>query len=194
MHRWLVCLFFSFAAVCFGELRNFEKNGISYEWEADPDFYLCKMFFSDAFITSYSQIPLEDLGFYGRASMVQKISDAFDEFYLQFKSGQSGLHWLTAKEGGLPVGMMVVDLSKFPEEAYIAQMAVEKMHQRQGIASAMVSALMEQLPEAARFVVITRKANGTARAFYSGFGFKDSAYIHEGYSPEWYAGYEYCPK
>lgn len=194
MRRWLACLFLLFTAAGFSELRNFEKNGISYEWEEDPDFYLCKMFFSDAFITSYSQVPLEDLGFYGRASMVQKISDAFDEFYLKFKSGQSNLRWLTAKEGGVPVGALVADLSKFPKEVYIAQMAVETMHQRQGIATAMVSALLEQLPETNRFVVITRKANRTARAFYTAFGFKDSDYTHEGYSPDWYAGYEYSPK
>ena len=194
MKRWLACLCLFFAAAGFGELRNFEKNGISYEWEEDPDFYLCKMLFSDAFIHSYSQVPLEELGFYGRASMVQKISDAFDAFYLEFKSGQSGLRWLTAKEGGVPVGVIVADLSKFPEEIYIAEMAVETMHQRQGIATAMVSALLEQFPEAARFTVITRKANRTARAFYSAFGFIESGYTHEGYSPEWYAGYEYSPK
>lgn len=194
MRGSLVCLFLSLFAACFGELRNFEKNGISYEWEEDPDFYLCKMFFSDAFITSYSQVPLEDLGFYGRASMVQKISDVYDEIYLQLTSGQSGVHWLTAKEGGIPIGMLAADLSKLPEEVYLSLLAVEKMHQRQGIASAMVSALLEQLSEAERFTVVTRKANGTARAFYRALGFSECSYTHEGYSPDWYAGYEYSPK
>lgn len=173
-----------------GEIHNFKIDPISYEWESEPDFGQCKNLFLDAFIKCYDPIPVEVLRKASRPAMIQWLSDAFDEDYAAQVAPGSTKLWLTAKEEDRAVGFLQIDLEKSPDEVYLALMAVDPNHQREGIARAMVTSLLEQLPDTNRFVVITRIANEEARQFYAALGFVESSYIHEGYSRDLYIGYE----
>ena len=190
MFKQLLAIFFAAATLGFGELHNFKVDSISYEWEAEPDFYQCKKVFMEAFIKCYDPIPLEVLRKHSRAEMIQWLSDVYDEIYTDYQNKGANHRWLSAKIDGNAVGCLLIDLEKFPEEVYLAEMAVDPEHQRKGIATSLISSLLDQLPETKRFVVITRKANEEAKALYHALGFIDSPYIHEGYSPELYCGFE----
>jgi ribosomal protein S18 acetylase RimI-like enzyme len=187
MFKHLLAVFFTAVSLLYGELHNFQLNSVSYEWEAEPNFSECKNVFMEAFIKCYDPIPLEVLNKPSRAAMIQWLSDTYDEIYTE-RSPSS--RWLTAKIDERAVGCLVIDLEKYPEEIYLAQMAVDPAHQRQGIATTMILNFCEQLPETKRVVVITRKANSEAIELYHALGFADSSYIHEGYSAEIYCGFE----
>ena len=186
----LIFVFFAAAVALYGDLHDFASRGISYEWEASPD-PLCKKVGVDAFIKCYDPIPVEVLGQTSREGMIQWLDVAFDEIYTNFLHAGERARWLTAKERGVPVGFLMIEMDHFPEEVYLAQMAVDPAYQRRGIATTMIFSLLDQLPETKKLVVITRKANEEAKALYRALGFTDSTYMHEGYSPQLYAGFEY---
>jgi len=82
-------------------------------------------------------------------------------------------------------------LAKYPEEIYLAQLALDPLYQRQGVASTMVRSLFDQFSECGKFVVITRCANQGAKEFYHSLDFAPSSYMHEDYNQELYTGLEY---
>jgi ribosomal protein S18 acetylase RimI-like enzyme len=169
----------------------FQVGSIAYEWEEKPDFYDCKRVFVEAFTKCYDSIPLDVLHQPSRSMMVQWLGDAFDGFYTTFEKGESDLYWLVAKENKEVTGFLVINLDKLPEEIYLAQMAIDPSYQRLGIATNLVKCLLDQFPEAKRLVVITRIANEEAKNFYQAMGFVKSDYMHEGYSREFFTGFEY---
>ncbi len=184
-------LFLSFIAeISYGEQHDFQKNGIAYVWEDEPSCPESKKVFLDAFVKCYSKVPLDVLGKPSREAMVQWLDGAFDKIYDKYKSSQSSL-WLSAKANDIIVGFLIIDTAKYPEEIYLAQLAIDPPYQRQGIASSIIRSLFDQFSECNRFVVITRRANEEAKALYSALGFSPSSYMHEGYSPEIYTGFEY---
>jgi len=85
-------------------------------------------------------------------------------------------------------------MAKYPEEIYLAQLAIATAYQRRGIASSMIRSLFDQFSECDKYVVITRCANEEAKGFYNALGFAPSSYMHEGYSRELYTGFEYINK
>jgi ribosomal protein S18 acetylase RimI-like enzyme len=178
---------FTFLIAAFSIFGNFEQEGISYEWEITPSFAEAKTATTNAILTAYDPIPLEVLGLSSRAELIQYISDDFDKIYADTQKGGSLLRWLMAKDQGAVVGYLLIDLKKFPEEIYLAEMVVDPSHQRRGIASAMVSSLFGKCK---KLVVITRKANDAAKGLYRTLGFTESSYMHEGYSEELYCGFE----
>lgn len=191
MFKQLFAVFLSFAALAYGTPHNFQVGSLSYEWEAEPDFDRCKQVFVAAFTKCYDSIPLEVLEQPSRPMMVEWLGNCFDEFYTNFEKGDSGLCWLVAKEEQEVAGFLVINVDKHPEEIYLAYMAVDPSHQRQGIATNLVTCLWDQFPEAKRFVVITRIANVEAINFYQSLGFVKSSYMHEGYTREFWMGFEY---
>lgn len=188
MFKQLLAVFLSFRALACGTPHNFQIGPLSYEWEEKPDFCSCKRVFVDAFTKCYGSIPLEVLHQTSRPLMVEWLENSFDEFYTK---EDSNLCWLVAKENKEVTGFLVIDLRKLPEEIYLAQMAIDPSHQRQGIATNLVTCLLDQYPEAKRLVVITRIANEEVKRFYQNLGFAKSDYVHEGYSREFYIGFEF---
>lgn len=191
MFKQLIAVFLCCTAFVYGTPHNFQMGTLSYEWEVEPDFYGCRQVFVAAFTKCYDSIPLEILHQPSRPSMVLWLESCFDEFYTSFEKGDSNLCWLVAKEGQEVAGFLVINLDKHPEEIYLAQMAIDPSHQRQGIATNLVTCLLEQFPETKRLVVITRIANEEAKNFYQAMGFEKSDYMHEGYSREFFTGFEY---
>lgn len=186
----LLVLFGSIPGVSHGEHHDFQKNGIAYVWESEPNCFEHKKVFLDAFVKCYNQVPLVVLKQPSREAMVQWLDDAFDEIYGDYNNSKSSL-WLSAKTNDEVVGFLVIDIANYPEEIYLAQLAIDPAYQGQGIASSMIRSLFDQFSECGRFVVITRDANEEAKGLYNSLGFSPSSYMHEGYSQEIYIGLEY---
>lgn len=178
------------AGISYGEQHDFQKNGIEYIWEIEPNYFESKKVFLDAFVKCYGQVSLDVLRKPSREAMVQWLDEAFEETYADYKSSKTSL-WLSAKADNKIVGFLIIDTAKYPREIYLAQLAIEPSYQRQGIASSMIRSLFDQFSECVRFVVITRRANEEAKELYHSLGFSPSSYMHEGYSRELYTGFEY---
>lgn len=185
-----IILFGSISQMSYGEQHDFQKNGITYAWENEPNYSESKKVFLDAFVKCYGQIPLDVLRKPSREAMTQWLDDYFEEFYVDYESSKSSL-WLSAKANDKIVGFLVIDIAKYPEEIYLAQLAIDPAYQKRGIASSMIRNLFDQFSECARFVLITRCANEEARGLYKTLGFTPSSYMHEGYSREFFTGFEY---
>ncbi len=187
-------LFFgSISGISYAEQHDFQKNGIIYVWEQDPNCFEFKKVYLDAFVKCYDQVPLSVLRKSSREEMGQWLADAFEEFYVDSKSSKNNL-WLSAKADGKVVGFLVINVAKYPEEIYLAQLAIDPAYQRRGIGSSMIRGLFDQFSECDKFVVITRCANEEAKGLYNALGFTPSSYMHEGYSRELYTGFEYIKK
>jgi len=185
-----VILFGSIPGISYGDKHNFQKNGIAYVWESEPNYLESKKVFLDAFVKCYGQVPLDVLRKSSREEMVQWLDDAFEGIYVDYKNPKNNL-WLSAKADDKVVGFLIIDMAKYPEEIYLAQLAIDPAYQGQGIASSMIRSLFDQFLECVRFVVITRYANEEAKGLYNALGFAPSSYMHEGYSRELFIGFEY---
>lgn len=186
----LILLLNGITGISCGEQHDFQKNGIEYVWEIEPNRFESKKVFLDAFIKCYGQVPLSVLRKSSREEMVQWLNDAFEEIYIDYRNSKSSL-WLSAKADDKIVGFLIIEIVKYPEEIYLAQLAIDPTYQGQGIASSMICSLFGQFSKCNRFVVITRCAIEEAKGLYESLGFVPSSYMHEGYSQELYTGFEY---
>ncbi len=180
----------SIPGISYGEQQDFQKNGIAYVWDHEPSYLESKKVFLDAFVKCYNPIPLHVLRKSSREEMVQWLDYAFEETYVDYKNSKNSL-WLSAKVHDKVVGCLIIDIAKYPEEMYLAQLAIDPAYQGRGIASSMIRSLFDQFSDCSRFVVITRCANEEAKGLYNALGFTSSSYMHEGYSRELYTGFEY---
>lgn len=178
------------SGVSFGQQHNFVNNDITYIWENEPNLIQSKKVFVDAFVKCYEQIPLDILRMSTREEMVNWIDEVFETLYTDYKNSKYQL-WISAKAKDKIVGFLIIDIAKYPEEIYLAQLAVTPEYQGRGIASSMIRSLFDQFSECSKFVVITRHANEEAKALYNALGFTASSYMHEGYSAELFTGFEY---
>ncbi|MBS0584846.1 MAG: GNAT family N-acetyltransferase [Verrucomicrobia bacterium] len=185
-----IVLFGSISGISYRMECDFQENGIVYVWENQPNYLASKRVFCDAFVKCYDQVPLDVLRKSSREEMVEWLDDAFEEIYADYKKSKNSL-WLSAKVGDKVAGCLIIDIAKYPEEIYLAELAVDPVYQRQGIASSMIRRVFDQFSECGRFVVITRCANEEAKGLYNALGFAPSSYMHEGYSRELYTGFEY---
>ncbi|MBS0584693.1 MAG: GNAT family N-acetyltransferase [Verrucomicrobia bacterium] len=170
------------------EVEKDAVTAVTYVWEDEPDYVTSKKIFVEAFGTYYSQIPLEVLRQPSREAMREWLENAFEEFYTG--SDKNSL-WLAAKIENKMIGFLVVDVEKFPEQIYLQQLAVDPSYQRRGVASSLIRGLFKEFRDCSHFVVVTRHANEKAKKLYLSLGFSPASYMHEGYSPELYTGFEY---
>ena len=96
------------------------------------------------------------------------------------------------------VGVVFFEKVKSAKNAvYIRQTAVQIEMQKKGIGGHLVFSIREDgslLPDTKTLFVIVRYVNKSAIAFYKSLGFESSSYMHEGYSTEKYAGFEWHAK
>jgi ribosomal protein S18 acetylase RimI-like enzyme len=169
---------------------DFQKNGIDYVWESEPNHSESKRVFLNAFIKCYDQVPLDALRQPSREAVAQWLDNAFEITYADYKNSNSRL-WISAKANDRVVGFLVIDTEKHPEKIYLAVLAIDPAYQGRGIASSMIRSLFSQFPECKKFVVNTRHINEESKKLYLSLGFVASSYMHEGHNPELYAGFEY---
>ncbi|MFN0065414.1 MAG: GNAT family N-acetyltransferase [Chlamydiales bacterium] len=190
MFKYFIAPFLLLCGIFYGEPHNFEKNRIAYLWQSAPNYIDSKRVFVEAFVKCYSKIPLDVLGESSREEIVEQLNLGFEKIYVECTESKNFL-WLSAEIENRVVGFIVIELTKYPEEIYLAVLAIDPAYQRRGIASSMVHSLVEQFADCGRFVVITRKANEEAMHLYRFLGFVPSSYMHEGYNRELYTGFCY---
>ena len=118
------------------------------------------------------------------------LNKAFDCEVEDLNGETTKVYFLSAVKNGKVVGF-----ASFNQEGndaiYVRQMSVDPDYWRQGIAKALVFKAQEVLPQARKYVLMTRLVNTTAIGFYKALGFTQTSYLHDGLDPKLYVGYEY---
>ena len=186
MKRFALLLLVVFQTAWGLSLQDRQTGNISYMWDRIADFEAASELFMESFLAAYDPIPLETLGVESKEAFLQEVIDEeLELFFLDPK-----VHWLLAKEEGKVVGLLILDLSEYPKEVYGRQMAIHPDYLRHSVGTEMAKVAQANLPDANRIVAITRVFNTTSMVFFESLGFKRCAYMHEGYDPARYVGYE----
>ena len=186
----LIALLSTVSGISYEKPCDFQKNGIDYVWESEPNYPESKSVFLNAFAKCYDQVPLDALKQPSREAMIQWLDNVYEITYADYKNSKSRL-WISAKANDKIIGFLVIDTKKNPEEIYLSLLAVDPAYQGRGIASSMIRSLFSQFPECEKFVVNTRHINEESKRLYLSLGFVASSYMHEGHNPELYVGFEY---
>lgn len=150
------------------------------------DLMRCEEIFIKAFDKAYEEFTPEQLGVKDKLVFLK---EAFADVYDDFASGSQKI--IVAKCEGKIIGLAGFKETENSGEIYISQLAVDPAHWQQGIGKYLVFSSKEHFSGLKSLVVIQRKINVIARNFYKELGFKESTYMHSGYNPERYIGYEW---
>lgn len=165
---------------------KFDKNPtIILEWLKQGDLKEEEAVFAKSFAVAYNILPEDTDRFLISAQ------EAFKQEVLDFNNPSKKIYCVNAKKDGTVVGFMTFENTQKQHEVYIRQMAVDPSMWGKGIGTTLMSSIFDKLPDTQRIVLVTRKVNTGAQAFYKKLGFKASEYTHEGLSPERYMGFEY---
>ncbi|MCB1083036.1 MAG: GNAT family N-acetyltransferase [Simkania sp.] len=186
MKKIALLLLLAFQVAWGVNLQDHQEGNISYEWNHLPDFEAARELFIKSFLVAYGPVPLEKIGVENKETFLE---EAIDEELLLFFQGEP-VHWLIAKEEGKVIGLLILDLTHYPEEVYGRQMAIHPDYLRHSIGTGMAKVAHANLPESRRIVAITRVFNTASMTFFESLGFKRCTYMHEGYDPSRYVGYE----
>jgi ribosomal protein S18 acetylase RimI-like enzyme len=156
-------------------------------WERNPDPVAFERIVVDAVYECYKQIPRSVLQIDASTDMRKWIAETWLNILEDLKN--PNIHLLVAKKGMAPLGYAFFDLSDYPRQVYIGELAVDPQFKRQGIAKELVQSVLWQLPEVEKVYVITRKANFQACGFYKALGFVPSSYIKDDYDKALFTGF-----
>lgn len=145
----------------------------------------CEKVFIKAFSEAYAEFSAETLAV---ADKEQFLKSAFADLYDEFKLGHQKI--VLAKINNKIVGLVGFKNSEQEGQIYISYLAVDPEFWHQGIGKQLVWTVFDLFDNVQSLVVVTRRINNSARLFYSGLGFQESTYMHPGYNPEKYIGYE----
>lgn len=180
-----ICPFISL----FGDV-NPPKEDLVFQWQSHPHFDSSKRIFVDAFYKCYDTLSLDVLHKESKEELIHWLEDTFDETYVEHEKNVH-LRWLAGIINSKTVGFIIVDTLNLPDEIYLVQFAVDPPYQRSGLGTKFINEIIRQFPGCKKLSVVTRRANYESVNFYNKFGFLQSAYAHEGYSPEIYQGFEF---
>lgn len=148
----------------------------------------CKRVFLDAFLDAYQNVSCQELGVEDKVTFLE---EAFASVHQEFECNRSNV--CLARVNGKVVGIMSVSLSE-ENSIYLSQLAVHPSYQRCGIGSRLVTSILQKFPDRNTIYLVIRLCNSKGRAFYEKFGFRLSPYMHVGYTPARYVGYEFQRK
>jgi ribosomal protein S18 acetylase RimI-like enzyme len=146
----------------------------------------CEAIFINAFSKAYEDFTPEQLGVKDKLLFLK---EAFADVYDDLQMGLQKL--LVAKIEEKVVGFVGFKKTEKPHQIYISQLAVDPEHSRKGIGTHLVFSVFDHFEDTENLVVIPRRINLIAKQFYSKLGFVESSYMHPGYSPQKYVGYEW---
>lgn len=121
------------------------------------------------------------------------LREAFDEEVKDLADPQKDVYFVSASIDGKVVGWASFN-PEGKDEIYIRHMVVDPEYQNRGIGKMLIFKSFEQLPQAKKIVLVTRRINKGALAFYRALGFQEASYTHEGLDPKLWVGYEYILK
>ena len=126
-----------------------------------------------------------------RGSLEKWTSDYIEDLSKNLEQPDCSLQIVTARKGEIPVGFAIFEMKTYPTSVYLSELIVDPNFQRMGIGKNLVFSVLRRLPELEKIVLVTRKVNFQANAFYPAIGFTSSNYTHVGYDPEVYGSFEF---
>lgn len=181
---FVICQFQS--ATSFSEFTTTSGKIASLELCQKDDLKICEEIFIRSFSKAYEKLTPEQLG----VKNVQTfLKEAFADVYDDFQTGHQKL--VIAKIDGKIVGFAGFKPAEEPNQIYITQLSVDTDYWHQGIGKQLVFSALDLYENTEKLVVIARKLNTVAQQFYEKLGFVKSPYMHPGYSPAKYTGYEW---
>ncbi|MCH9621639.1 MAG: hypothetical protein S4CHLAM20_10640 [Chlamydiia bacterium] len=197
MHKNLFLAFSSFfitiSNTILGTNDTFNIENLQFVWEKTPNFYKSKKVFLDAFTKCYDTIDLKKLKKSSKEELYLWLDETFNNTFEDYQNNEEQL-WLTIKLANHNIGFLIINISKYPDEIYLEQFAVNPKFQRKQIGTSIIDSLVEQFPECKKLAVVTRWVNYQSVNFYKKYGFVESSYTHPGLDPKLYGGFEFIPK
>jgi ribosomal protein S18 acetylase RimI-like enzyme len=192
MHQ-KICLFLFLILGCLPgyswEFLDRSGEPVQLELCSQKDLIECEEVFVQAFTEAYKDFSLEQLGIQDKLVFLH---EAFADVYDDVQLGLQKL--VVAKKEGKIIGFSGFKKTEKPNQIYISQLAIDPEHWKQGIGRQLVFSVFYLYENVESLVVIPRRINTVARGFYQKIGFSESSYMHPGYNPEKYMGYEWTLK
>jgi ribosomal protein S18 acetylase RimI-like enzyme len=159
---------------------------IELDWIEQHDLRQEEEVFINAFMEAYKDFSNEQLGIVDKYTFLK---NAFQDVVEDHEKGDGYL--LSAKLDGKVIGFAGFKETEQENEVYISQLAVDPRYWQLGVGKELVFSIFTIKKDTARLVVIPRRINEVARQFYAHLGFTVSEYMHPGYNPQKYVGYEW---
>lgn len=187
-----LCLSLLIIFQAYGSWECTDKHGESstFAWGSAQDLPAEKELFCKALLEIYKELSLEELGL--TCDKREFAEDAFADLEKEFLEGTTKI--FTVKKQDKLVGFIAFYPTDTPNQIYFSQMSIDPSYWRRGLGRNLISFLLREFPETDHFVLITRKINTVARQFWKSLGFTECSYMHNGYDPEKYIGYELHPR
>jgi len=181
-----VFLFFISSAYCSWTFKDRQGNKITIDPIGQSDLKEEEEIFITAFLEAYKDFSPEQLGVKDKLQFLQ---DAFADVKEDFAIGKNLA--FSAKKEGKVIGFVCFKPTEVKGQVYIAQLAVSPFYWQNGVGKELVFFVLKAIPETNHLVVIPRQLNEIARKFYEHLKFKVCDYMHPGYDPNKYIGYEW---
>lgn len=175
-------------------------EGVTYEWKNSLDEEAFKRISVEAVYQCYKDIPTEELlaGSFKidesiglKGSLEKWTDDYIQELSQNLEQPNCSLQIVTAWKEEIPVGFAIFEMKTYPTSVYLSELLVDPNSQRNSVGKNLVFSVLRRFPELEKIVLVTRKANFQATAFYPAIGFASSDYMHLGYDPEIYKSFEF---
>ncbi len=163
------------------------QDEVEYTWVASGKLAEERQVFLKAFKKAYELLTLEQLGV---DNLDAFLNGVFDDEVNDLANKALKVCFVTARKKGKVVGFASFNLEG-NDTIYVRLMAVDQDYWRQGIGKALIFKAREVIPQARKYILMTRQVNTTAIEFYKKLGFKETTYLHAGLDPKKYVGYEY---
>lgn len=143
--------------------------------------------FMKSFSEAYKNIPLAVLG---AVNLENFLNEAFAQEESIIKKGDRPGYFLIIAH----CNEKLTGFASFDTEEdhcyYIRELSMHPDFQRSGIGQQLIFSVKMLDDQVRGLRLVTRRANIQARNFYKKIGFIESSYIHEGFDPAKYVGYE----
>ncbi len=187
-------IFFSFLILNgFSQIYSYSQEFISNSGKTislmscqTEDLNECSKIFTDSFLHAYKDFTSQLLGVQDKRLFLE---EDFLHASHDFQMGKQKI--IVAKIENKIIGLAGFKEAEKPGQIYITLLTVAPAHWKEGIGKQLVFSAFDIFENVKELVVITRKVNEGARNFYLKLGFNASPYMHPGYSPEKYIGYEW---
>ncbi len=172
----------------YAEWRFIDKTGDEVELEeiASSNLYEEREVFIRSFGTAYFSFTENDLGI---ANKTLFLNEAFENLEKDYATHSITL--IAAKKNNKIIGIAGFKNAEEPGTVYVAQLAVDPHEWQRGIGRHLIFSILDLDPQITHLVAITRKINCISRTFFDRIGFTPSPYMHAGYDPNKYIGYEW---
>ncbi|MBS0605094.1 MAG: GNAT family N-acetyltransferase [Verrucomicrobia bacterium] len=145
--------------------------------------------FVQSFYAAYTDYSLEMLGVKDKISFLH---GAFEDVREDVQKGEGFL--ISAKKGEEVIGVLEFKNTEKPGQIYIAQLAVSPQYWQKGIGKELVFSVCKLVDGVEQMLAIGRRINNRGKGFFTHIGFTECKYIHPGYDPVKYIGYEFAVK